>query len=174
VNEFELSAVLPEGHPARVQTGGAAIFVRNTPTSYSNAVGLEIDDHENYGTISTRPETINAGTVFDLRIEERFPYAPFILFVDVVPIPPFVPWPDANANLVSSVLPSPSTALLDGTGLFGPYIPVTFDASGGFTLPGITAPSPLFGIPFRLQAAYPDPFAPGGFRFTHARISVNL
>lgn len=174
VSETELSAVLPDTHPTRSQTGGAAIFVRNTPTSYSNAVGLEIDDHENLGTISTRPETIDAGTSFDLRLEGCFPSVPFILFVDVTPIPPFVPWPDATANLVLSVIPSPSTALLDGTGLFGPYIPVTFDGAGGFTLPGVTAPSPLFGVPFRLQAAYPDPFAPGGFRLTHARLGLNL
>lgn len=174
VSDSELSAVLPDSHPARSQTGGAAIFVRNTPTSYSSAVDLEIDDHENRGTISTRPETIGAGTTFDLKIEGCWPGMPFILFVDVTPIPPFVPWPDVYTNLVLSVIPSPSTALLDGTGVFGPYIPVTFDGAGSFTLPGIVAPSPLFGLPFRLQAAYPDPSAGYGFRLTHARLGLNL
>ncbi len=167
---------IPSSIPQMQQVGGVTITAKNFGVWTSNAIPLEIEDRNNQGTIEQNPVAPSPGQAFALMVERCIPVAPFILFADFTNPPPLAGWPDGVSNLVLGVNPFPANAVLDGLGVFGPANPLAvfspdpvLPALGTFALPGLIQPNPPLGISISLQAVYPDPTLPAGFRLTHAR-----
>ncbi len=156
--------------------GGVTITARNFGTFTSNAVALEIGDHNNRGTIEQNPVAPAPGQNFTLMVEDCLPNVPFMLFADPANITPLVGFPDPVTDLVLGVNLLPQTTILDGIGVFMPaqafavFSPdPVLPGRGRFALPGLVQPNPPLNATITLQVIYPDPSLPAGFRLTHAR-----
>ena len=64
--------------------------------------------------------------------------------------------------------------LADGMGLFGPPLPIAFDANGRFELPGFVLLNPSLGLSLTVQGVHFDPSAPLGWRIQWARFPDDL
>ncbi len=178
----QIVCVLPTLPQTQVP-GGIAFAVENFGTVDSNAKALVVGDGHNQGTIGHWPllDPLVPGNPFALVIDGGTPNAPLLLSIDTSMPAPITNWPNAAGGMVLSLgMPGAPgyTPVLDGIGLFGPAVPgVAFSAAqpgntapgGRFVLPGIVAPSPSPSLSFTMQAAYPDPASPVGFRLTFAR-----
>lgn len=158
VSATQLGATLPSSLAAAQAPGGMAIAVENFGAATSNALGLEVTDHQNRGTIDTRPLAPAAGEAFTLALEAGTPGTPFTLVYDLANVPPIVPFPNAAGDLVLSVNPGTMLPLIDGLGIFGPPSLVSFGfdpagtpPGGVFLLPGAVQPNPPLGLGVTLQ-----------------------
>ena len=143
-----------------------------------DALPLVIGAGSNLGLPLTHPLSRPAGSVAEFRIEGGVAQAPLLLVADYGLPPPLYPWPDPTAALVLGVgpftgSPGPLVPILDGLGWFGPAQPITFDAQGTLSIPGVQIPAPPLGVTLVLQALYPDATAPLGIRLTWA-LTVTL
>jgi len=165
-----------------LRRGGLAIAVENAHTVPSNAVACVVGGlGSNAGTIIRNPLAPNPGEAYVARCENGAPGRPLLLIADLTNPTPIYPWPSPAGDFVLAVRDTqPATpgnwfALLDGIGVFGPANPsAIYDATGAYSLGGLSLPNPAWGLTLTVQGAYTDPAAPLGFFVHWARYPEQL
>ncbi len=176
------NAQLGPGVPQTQLPGGIAIAFENPGGPTTPAIAVEVTNHANQGTIQRNPCVPQPGATYSLAIEGCPVGSAFTLFADASNPTPITAYPSPAADLVLAVNTLAANVLIDGLGLFGPppSVPLTFAADAGVVAPhgairisGWTAPASGAGVPMTLQAYYPDPTSPVGYRLTHAHYPMD-
>ncbi|HMS17877.1 MAG TPA: hypothetical protein PKA37_13630, partial [Planctomycetota bacterium] len=98
--------------------------------------------------------------------------------IDVTNPAPVHPFPNAAGGYVLGVRPAaigdPTWLALDGIGIYGPPIPLAFNATGTATFPGFVAPNPPVGVNLTVQAVFLDPTSAFGYHLTWGRFPDSL
>ncbi len=169
-----LQAAISPSIPGTLIPGGIAISVENAHYAASRAIGLQIGNGRNQGTISRFPLAPSPGEAFNLWVATGRPGAPVVLIADQNPGPPLTGVPNAITNLTLSVRLFGTSAtgwhlVNDSIGVFGTPFGWGTAPDGTFYIDNIVLPNPPAGATFTSQAAYLDPTSPIGIRLTWAR-----
>ena len=178
VNSSTVTCLVGPTVPQALLIGGIAIAVENSHLGWSNAKGLRVSVGNNQGTLVRHPLNPNPGETYAAFFEGGYPLAPLTMIIDVTNPAPVHPFPNAAGGYVLSVRPAaigdPTWLALDGIGIYGPPIPLAFNATGTATFPGFVAPNPPVGVNLTVQAVFLDPTSAFGYHLTWGRFPDSL
>lgn len=177
-----IDAQIPPTVPGVQSPGCVSVSVHAGLDFSSNGLALPVGSSplpQNRGVVRLCPVPPAPGESFGIAFEvPSTGIIPFTLLADLAPTPASVLTTSSGLTLALGVSLLAPIPLRDGLGIFGPASGAparstaslsaafnNFTLASGF-LDGLTAPLPLSGLTFTLQAVWPDSTAPGGLNLT--------